>query len=354
MLPELERTAGNVISLYQRISSMVDNARRTAYSAVNFTMVSLYWSIGKLIVEDEQNGQERAEYGKAVLEKLSKKLTSEFGRGFDVSNLRYMRQFYTEFSNCDTLRHELTWSHYRLLLRVKNEQARDWYMHEAADQTWTTRQLDRQISVLYYERLLASQEKTGVMQEAEQKMAALEPKHFIRDPYVLDFLDLKNYPALHESTIEQALIDNLQQFLLELGTGFCFESRQKHMRFENDDFYVDLVFYHYILKCHVLIDLKLGRLTHGDVGQMDSYIRMFDAQYKSADDNPTIGLILCSEKNEAIVKYSVLAEAKQIFAAKYELALPKPEELEKQLKLERKLIEEQMLGDMEEAESNLG
>ena len=220
-------------------------------------------------------------------------------------------------------------------------------MNEAANQTWSTRQLDRQISVLYYERLLASQDKKAVQVEAKTKLAEIEPEQFIHDPYVLEFLNLKNYPALHESTIEQALIDNLQHFLLELGTGFCFESRQKLMRYEDDDFYVDLVFYHSVLKCHVLIDLKLGKLTHGDVGQMDSYIRMFDAQYKRDDDNPTIGLILCSEKNEAVVKYSVLADAKQIFASKYELALPTPEELAQQIKMDRLLIEEQMKSEEE-------
>lgn len=336
------------LNLYKGISSILKNSRENAYKAVNFAMVTSYWSIGKLIVEDEQNGNARAEYGKAVLEQLSEKLTAEFGKGFDTSNLRYMRLFYNTFPICDTLRHELSWSHYRMLLRVKDEKARNWYMNEAADQTWSTRQLDRQISVLYYERLLSSQEKESVVLEAKEKMAVLEAKQFIHDPYVLEFLSLKDYPALHESTIEQALIDNLQHFLLELGTGFCFESRQKLMRYEDDDFYVDLVFYHSVLKCHVLIDLKLGKLTHCDVGQMDSYIRMFDAQYKRDDDNPTIGIILCSEKNEAVAKYSVLADAKQIFASKYELALPKPEELEKQIKMDRLLIEEQMKKDGDE------
>ena len=332
----------NIQKLYTSICSIINKARSNAYKAVNFAMVVSYWSIGQQIVEDEQQGNTRAEYGKAVLKELSKKLTAEYGKGYDESNLRYMRLFYQTFPICDTLRHELTWSHYKMLLRVKDKTARIWYMNEAAEQTWSTRQLDRQISVLYYERLLASQDKKSVKIEANKKLSGIEAEQFIHDPYVLEFLNLKNYPALHESTIEQALIDNLQNFLLELGTGFCFESRQKLMRYEDDDFYVDLVFYHYVLKCHVLIDLKLGKLTHGDIGQMDSYIRMFDAQYKREDDNPTIGLILCSEKNDAVVKYSVLADAKQIFASKYELALPKPEELARQIKMDRLLIEEQM------------
>ena len=204
-------------------------------------------------------------------------------------------------------------------------------MNEAADGVWSTRQLDRQISTLYYERLLASKEKVPVVAEAKDKMAQLSPLSFICDPFVLEFLDLKEYPTLRESDIEQALIDHLQQFLLELGRGFCFVARQKRMRYDDDDFYIDLVFYHSILKCHVLIDLKLGKLTHEDVGQMDSYIRMFDALYKNPDDNPTLGIILCSQKSEAIVRYSVLNEGKQIFASRYKLYLPTEEEFKRML-----------------------
>jgi predicted nuclease of restriction endonuclease-like (RecB) superfamily len=204
-------------------------------------------------------------------------------------------------------------------------------MNEAADSVWSTRQLDRQISTLYYERLLSSKEKAPVIAEAKEKMALLAPQHFIHDPFVLEFLDLKEYPALRESDLEQALIDHLQQFLLELGRGFCFVARQKRMPYDDDDFYIDLVFYHSILKCHVLIDLKLGKLSHEDVGQMDSYIRMFDAQHKNPDDNPTLGIIFCSQKSEAIVKYSVLNEGKQIFASRYRLYLPTEEEFKNML-----------------------
>lgn len=331
--------------LLTNIREILLSARHTAYKAVNFAMVTAYWNIGKLIVEDEQNGNARAEYGKAVLEELSTKLTEEFGKGFTTANLRNMRQFYMCFQNCYTLRSELTWSHYRLLIRVQDEQARLWYMNEAADQAWSSRQLDRQISVLYYERLLNSTDKDSVRTEAIEKLSALTPKNFIHDPYVLDFLNLKDYPALHESTIEQGLIDNLQSFLLELGKGFCFVARQKLMRYEDEDFYVDLVFYHSILKCHVLIDLKLGKLTHQDVGQMDSYIRMFDDLYKHTDDNPTLGLILCSEKNEAVVKYSVLAEHKQIFASKYMLELPSVQTLQDEIVRERKQIEKRTINN---------
>ena len=240
----------------------------------------------------------------------------------------------------ESLRGELSWTHYRLLLRVENDKAREWYMNEAADQNWSTRQLDRQIATLYYERLLAGREKEPVKQEAAEKLAQVEPEHFIRDPYVLEFLNLKDYPGLRESTVEQAIIDKLQQFLLELGKGFSFVARQKRMRFGDEDFYVDLVFYNFILKCFVLIDLKIGKLTHQDIGQMDGYVRMYEEHAKVEGDNPTIGLILCSQKNEAIARYSVLNDSNHLFASKYMLYLPTEEELEQELKRERRLIEE--------------
>lgn len=342
MMSEIDKsnqTLSNSSHLFAEIREVLVTARRTAYKAVNFAMVTAYWNVGRLIVEDEQQGNTRAEYGKAILADLSKRLTDEFGKGFDERELRRIRQFYLVFPKWDALRPELTWTHYRLLIRVQNEQARLWYMNEAAEQTWSSRQLDRQISVLYYERLLNSTDTLSVRKEAEHNLAQLAPQEFIHDPYVLEFLNLKNYPALHETDIEKSLINNLQSFLLELGKGFCFVARQKLMRYEEEDFYVDLVFYHSILKCHVLIDLKLGKLTHQDVGQMDSYIRMFDDLYKHTDDNPTLGLILCSDKNEAVVKYSVLAEHRQIFASKYLLELPTPEVLQQEIMRERKQLE---------------
>ena len=342
MMSEIDKsnqTLSNSSHLFAEIREVLVTARRTAYKAVNFAMVTAYWNVGRLIVEDEQQGNTRAEYGKAILADLAKRLTDEFGKGFDERELRRIRQFYLVFPKWDALRPELTWTHYRLLIRVQNEQARLWYMNEAAEQTWSSRQLDRQISVLYYERLLNSTDTLSVRKEAENNLAQLAPQEFIHDPYVLEFLNLKNYPALHETDIEKSLINNLQSFLLELGKGFCFVARQKLMRYDNEDFYVDLVFYHSILKCHVLIDLKLVKLTHQDVGQMDSYIRMFDDLYKHTDDNPTLGLILCSDKNEAVVKYSVLAEHRQIFASKYLLELPTPEVLQQEIMRERKQLE---------------
>ena len=321
----------NIEELYSNIRNILQSARKRVYSAVNFAMVESYWLIGQTIVEHEQHGETRAVYGKGLLKELAARLTKDFGKGFDERELRKMRQLYLTFPKWDALRPELTWSHYRRLISVENEQARLWYMNEAAQGVWSTRQLDRQISTLYYERLLASRDKAPVIAEAKEKMSQVKPEQFIHDPFVLEFLNLKDYPALHETDIEQSLIDHLEHFLLELGRGFCVVARQKRMRYDDDDFFVDLVFYHSILKCNVLIDLKLGKLTHEDVGQMDSYIRMFDALYKNEDDNPTLGIILCSQKSEAIVKYSVLNEGKQIFASRYKLYLPTEEEFKRML-----------------------
>lgn len=326
-------------NLYDSIKEVLNKSRQQAYQAVNASMLFAYWTIGQLIVENEQDGNKNAEYGKSIIENLSKKLTEDFGTGFSQRNLRNMRKFYLLYQNWNTVCAKLTWSHYRFLLRVENEKARQWYIEEAVKEHWSSRQLDRQISTMYYERLLSSRDKNEVVAEANDKLKDLIPEQFIKDPYVLEFIDLKDYPALRESVLEQALIDNLQSFLLELGRGFCFVARQKLLRYEDEDFYIDLVFYHSILKCYILIDLKIGKLTHGDVGQMERYIRMFDDLYKNDDDNPTIGLLLCSEKNEAIAKYSVLHDEKQMFASKYVLALPTAEELEKQIEKERYRIE---------------
>ena len=324
--------------LATKIENIIRESRRSAYRAIDFTMVMAYWNIGKVIVEDELHWK-RAEYGKNILKNISKRLTKEFGKGFDERELRKMCQFYKCFEIRDSLRPELSWTHYRRLISIENQEARIWYMNEAANSVWSTRQLDRQISTLYYDRLLGSHDKKIITDEAEEKLQKIIPEDIIKDPYILEFLNLKDYPALRESDIEKSLINNLQDFLMELGNGFCFVARQKRMRFEDEDFYVDLVFYNSIIKCYVLIDLKLGKLTHQDVGQMDSYIRMFDALTKQDDDNPTIGLILCSEKNEAIAKYSVLNDAKQIFASKYKLTLPTEDELQTELNKARKRLE---------------
>lgn len=315
-------------------------------------MVQTYWQIGKLIVEDEQEGNTRAAYGKQVLENLAKELQREFGKGFDSRNLRHMRAFYLSYPIWNTVCTELSWSHYRVLLRIDNIKARTWYLHECAQQHWSVRALERQISVLYYERLLSSQSQSPVKAEAQTKISNLlqsNAKDYLRDPYILDFLNLPHQSVL-EADIEQGLIDNLQKFLLELGKGFAFVARQQRVVTEDQDFYIDLVFYNFKLKCFVLVDLKLGKINHQDVGQMDTYIRIYDQHKKSQDDNPTLGLILCSEKSEAVAKYSILADSKQLFAAKYLPYLPTEEELVQELQRERVLLTEINAGLNNEAE----
>ena len=324
-------------SLADAIATQIEQARGQLRQAVNSVMVQSYWEIGRLIVEDEQQGESRAEYGKQQLQQLSQQLTERLGKGFDITNLRKMRTFYQAFPIRDALRLELSWTHYRTLLRIDNPQARDWYLHEAITQSWSARALERQIGTLYYERLLASQNKALVEQEAQSNTQPLAEtaKDYLRDPYILDFLNLQD-KTYQESELEQAIISNLQQFLLELGKGFAFVERQQRIRFDDDDFYIDLVFYNFKLKCFLLVDLKLGKLKHQDVGQMDTYVRLYDEQRKGSDDNPTIGLVLCSEKSEAVVKYSVLAEQKQLFAARYLPYLPTEEELKRELERERR------------------
>ena len=322
-------------SLYLNIRSVLIEARKRTYRVVNATIIESYWQIGYMIVEDEQNGQNRATYGKQVLAYLSKKLTVDFGDGFDERNLRYMRSFYQAFPIRNAVRSELTWTHYRLLSKVSNERARLFYISEAIDNQWSTRQLARQIQSFYYERLLSSQDKQGLMSETNAlDKNALRPEDIIKDPYVLEFLGLPNPHKFSEKALETALIDKLQSFLLELGKGFAFVARQKRIPTENKHFYIDLVFYNILLKCYVLIDLKIGELTHADIGQMDMYVRYYEDKIRGEDDNPTIGLILCSEKDEAVVKYSVLEDNKQLFASKYKLFLPTEEELARELNRE--------------------
>ncbi len=331
------------ISLLDDIRKLLNQGRKQSTQAVNSIMVQTYWEIGRLIVEDEQHGETRAEFGKAVLKSLSTELTKEFGKGFDTSNLRYMRQFYLTFPICDAVRHELSWTHYRTLLRLKNEQARQWYINEAIVQSWSARALERQINTLYYERLLSTQGKQQnilpVLIEEQQKISELTTsvKDYLRDPYIFDFLGLPSI-ALQENKLEQALIDNLKEFLLELGKGFAFVERQQRINTDDGDYYIDLVFYNFHLKCFLLIDLKMHKLTHQDVGQMDMYVRMYEEKKRRSDDNPTIGLILCTEKNHTVAKYSILNESKQLFASKYILALPSETELIEKLEQERQRL----------------
>jgi predicted nuclease of restriction endonuclease-like (RecB) superfamily len=278
-----------------------------------------------------------------LLQTLAAALAAEFGRGFDASNLRYMRLFYQAFPIRDALRHELSWTHYRTLLRVESDSARLWYINEAAGQGWTTRSLERQISTLYYERLLATSDRPAVENEARGNLAPSQtPRDFVRDPVMLEFLGLPGVGRLLEADLERALLDNLQAFLLELGRGFAFVARQYRISSESNDFYIDLVFYNYLLKCFVLFDLKSGELTHQDIGQMDMYVRMMDDVKRAPDDNPTVGIILCTDKDASVVRYSVLHENEQIFASRYKLVLPSEEELRAELERERSQLAERV------------
>ncbi len=323
------------------IRELLSQARLHVNRTVNHTMVHTYWHVGRIIVEHEQSGKEKAEYGKQQLTHLSKSLFTEFGKGFDVTNLRSMRRFYLSYPNRETLSPRLTWSHYRLLLRIDNEEARKWYAFETGEQGWSVRALERQINKLYYERLLSSKEKQAVKQEGTTHAKALQndPKHYLRDPYILEFLNIP-CDAVLESDIETALTDNLKEFLLELGKGFAFVERQQRIKTDGQDFAIDLVFYNYKLKCFVLVDIKVGQLTHQDVGQMDTYVRIYDEHKRDHTDNPTVGLILCSKKSEAIAKYSILTDSKQIFASKYLPHLPSESELVAELMKEMKRLGE--------------
>jgi len=332
--------AKNIDNLYLRVREILDAARSKVYRTANFEMVQAYWNIGKEIVEEEQHGKERADYGISLLKELSKKLTIKYGKGFDDSNLRYIRRFYLVFPKCDALSHELSWTHYRLLLKVEDERAREFYIKESVDSNWSTRTLERQIGNLYYQRMLMSRDKAIVKQEADEKQELQQPKDIIKDPYVLDFLELKDNSDFREKELEQAIIDKLQEFLLELGKGFAFVARQYRISAGPEKhYYADLVFYNYILKCFLVIDLKTKPLSHEDIGQIDMYVRYFEDKVKQEGDNPTIGLILCTEKNQTIVKYSLLSESKQIFASKYMLYLPTEEELQQEIEREKHMIE---------------
>ncbi len=333
-------------------------------------MVLAYWLIGREIVEALQGGEKRAEYGKKVVEELSARLTDRYGQGFSVPNLKNFRQFYLTYSDRNTsigypkgsqsvssallpqksyptgaksmqaFSPQLSWSHYRALMRVDSVEARDFYEREAVAGAWDKRTLERQIHSLYYERILKSRKPEKMLAEGRNLPVPVMPAaEELKNPYVLEFLGMRNETAYHESDLESAIIAHLQRFLLELGNGFAFVARQKHLRFGEQDRYVDLVFYNCRLKFYLLIDLKIDELTHADVGQMDGYVRMYDELFTAPDDNPTIGLILCTEKNETVARYSVLGDRKQIFASKYMLCLPTEEQLRREIEKERRLIE---------------
>ena len=331
-------------SFFADILNILQTARQKAYSAINFTMVDAYWHIGKRIVEEEQQGAKRAAYGEGIIKELSKALGNELGKGFSVANLENFRKFYLTFvdhQNSYALRRELSWTHYRLIMRVENSNARQYYVDECAEQMWSTRTLERNLTTHYYERILSSKNKKEVLLDS-QTLEESTLNDFIKDPYVFEFLNIPEPTKANEQDIESALIQNLQQFLLELGKGFSFVSRQLRISTETSHFYIDLVFYNYLLKCFVLFDLKTTKLTHQDTGQMDMYIRMFDDLKKQDNDNPTIGIILCAEKDETVVKYSILNDSKQLFATKYMPYLPTEAELIAEVEREKRLIENQL------------
>ncbi|WP_314016066.1 YhcG family protein [Leptotrichia wadei] len=312
------------------IKKILKNARQKAYTAVNSAMVEAYWEIGRRIVEEEQRGKERAEYGKEIVKNLSKELTEEFGKGFSRRTLWEMRKLYVYFSDYEkvrTLFAQLTWSHFQKVLRVSDEKARIFYLTEAAENMWSVRTLDRNISTLYYNRIVASIDKKTVEDEMKEKIKSLQTEEFIKNPVVLEFLDLPTNMSYTESQLEKALTDDIQKFMMELGKGFAFVERQQHIRTENSDFYIDLVFYNYILKCFVIVELKTEKLTHQDIGQLDMYVRMYDDLKKQENDNPTIGLLLCTDTDSTVIKYSVLNDNKNLFASKYINYLPSEEEL---------------------------
>jgi predicted nuclease of restriction endonuclease-like (RecB) superfamily len=364
--------------LFCRVVAILEQARANVVRSVNANMVWAYWLIGREIVQVVQEGEERAEYGKRVLAKLSERLSARYGNGFSAANLKNFRQLYlvypdrleiryppgseleagatryplgSEFADVpavvttsDAVRAfspQLSWSHYRALMRVSDGGARDFYEREAAECGWTKAQLERQIQSSYYQRIIANRGKAGLVAADRERLPGdpTPPEAILKSPYVLEFLGLPDSPKLHESALEQAIIDNLQAFLLELGRGFSFVARQRQVRFDDDTFYIDLVFYNYILKCFLLIDLKIGKLTHQDVGQLDGYVRLFEDRFKVPGDNPTIGLILCSDTSEAVARYSVLNEGRQIFASKYLQFLPSEQELMLEVERKRRMIE---------------
>ena len=320
--------------IYGEIRQSIIQVQHKVQQTVNAGMVQIYWEVGQQL--DKACDGKQAEYGKGVLQQVSEKLTAEFGKAYSIRNLQMMRQFYLAFPNANTLCSHLSWSHYRLLMRVNNIEARTYYEKECAASRWSVRELERQISTLAYQRTLSIQkEDQNLPQVASKEESDVAYTDFIRDPYVLEFLNLKSTPNFHEKDIEQGIIEHLKEFLLELGRGFSFVARQKHIDLDGDHFYIDLVFYNYILKCFVLIDLKLGKVKHQDMGQMQMYVNYYKRNMKIDGDNDPIGIVLCAEKNEAVIKYTLGDDSNtQIYASKYLSYMPTEEELKKELHLQ--------------------
>ncbi len=330
-MKKITNTENGYSSLIDSIGSLLEQGRRQAYHAVNEILVRTYWAIGKRIVEYEQGGKEKAEYGSALLNILSKDLTEKFGKGFSRDNLEKMRRIYSLFRNSETLSRKLSWSHYCLLLRIENNLARQFYLIETQKESWSVRELDRQINTMLFERIGLSIGKSKLIDISKEGQSVGTPQDIVKDPYVLEFLSLEQKPEYSETDLENSIIENLQKFLLELGKGFAFVDRQKRITLEDEHFYIDLVFYNRLLRCFVLIELKIGKLTHRDLGQLQMYVNYYDREIKSNSENKTVGILLCADKKEAIVKFTLPEDNKQIFASEYKLYLPDKKELQKKL-----------------------
>mgnify|MGYP000558113833 CR=1 FL=1 len=337
------------------IKNLIAAGQNVAYNAANRAMIMTYWNIGKRIVEEEQSGAERAEYGKRLISILSDELTKEFGSNYSGRSLRYYRKFYLcfpDFEIWNTRVPNLNWSHFRALLRVPDEDARVWYMNEAANENWSVRTLDRNIGTQYYYRLLHSPKKEAVIAEMKEKTVA-EPKHqfeLLKSPIVAEFLGFRTEDSFAESDLESAILSHIRDFLMEMGKGFAFVARQQHIVTDTEDYYIDLVFYNIILKSYLIIDLKTTQITHQDVGQMDMYVRMYDELKKEEGNNPTIGLVLCSDTSKDLARYSILKDSKQLFAAKYLTYLPTEEELSREIREQKEFFELQKGKEAEEEE----
>lgn len=316
----------------QAIKQIIAQAQNNAVRAVNQERVLMYWHIGRHIVEEEQQGQERADYGTFLIQNLAKELEKDFGSGFSARQLNFCRQFHLTFPKVNALRSQLNWTQYRTLLRIEDDDKRTYYIEEACNNNWSSRQLERQINSQLYERLLLSNNKEKVLAVAKKEATPEHPKEIIKDPMVLEFLGLKPLAAYYEKDLEQALITNMQAFLLELGNGFSFVARQKRIQIEDDEFFIDLVFYNRLLRCFVIIEIKTHKLMHQDLGQLQMYVNYYDRTEKQEGENPTIGILLCTDKNNTMVKYALPENNTQILASKYQLYLPKKEDLEQEFK----------------------
>ena len=327
-------------NFYKEIKDIIEQSRKRIYRNINSEMVFAYWQIGKMIV-DKQGGRDHAKYGDGLIKELSIQMTRDYGPGYNERSLRNMRQFYLVFPIRSAVSAELSWTHYKSIIRVEDKHAREFYLKEAIESNWSVRQLEREINTFSYQRYISSNQNHDVMDDTAKREKGNDPVDIIKDPYVLDFTGIKANSSFYESDLEQALIDHLQEFLLELGNGFAFVARQRRFDMDGRNFYVDLVLYNYKMKCFVLIDLKRGDLTHQDIGQMQMYVNYYTRELMEPGDNPPIGIVLCADKSDTLVRYTLPLDNKQIYASKYMLYLPKEEDLRKEINKQRELFEEQ-------------